>query len=312
MLKQLHSKLWQAITTWLTKDLETDNTQLSDYERMRHEIRPADVVLIEGRGRISHIIKTITLSCWTHSALYIGRLHDIEDRKLREYIAYHIDGDPGDEPLIIESLLEAGTVVVPLSKYKHYHVRICRPKGLAHTDAENVVRYCVSYLSLDYDVRQLLDLARFMFPYGFLPRRWRSSLFQHNTGNPTRSVCSTMIAEAFHEVNFPILPLLIRDGQARMNLHERNTKLFTPADFDYSPYFEIIKYPMLAIDEKAVYRTLPWDEDGLFYNEDERDVLNPDSDIDPEPQGAVDEGGSSKPTAIGILKHVFNIDRSIP
>jgi hypothetical protein len=282
MFKNTQNRLWTGITRWLTDDLEGSSNHLSDYERMRHEIRPADVVLVEGRSRVSSIIKIITLSNWTHAALYIGRLHDIEDPELREYIRYHCDADPGDEPLIIESLLEAGTLVAPLRRYSNYHLRICRPKGLSHGDAERVVRRCISCLSLDYDIRQLLDLARFMFPfYGLLPRRWRSSLFEHNTGLATRTVCSTMIAEAFYEVNFPILPLMIQEGQARMNLCERNTKLFTPADFDYSPYFEIIKYPMFAVDELAVYRKLPWMEEALDDSGSERDGLDPEPHPEP-------------------------------
>jgi hypothetical protein len=108
-------------------------------------------------------------------------------------------------------------------------------------------------------VRQLLDLARFLFPYGVLPRRWRSSLFEHNSGVPTRTVCSTMIAEAFHSVKFPVLPLPVDDEKMRTSLQERNSKLFTPRDFDYSLYFEIIKYLMFGFDELAVYRRLPWD-----------------------------------------------------
>lgn len=304
MFGRIHDKLWEAITTWLTTNLEGGPvSHRSDYERMRHEIRPADVVLVEGHGRISNIIKTITLSNWTHSALYIGRLHDIEDTDLREYIAYHYDGEPGEEPLVIESLLEAGTIVASLSRYKDYHVRVCRPKGLSHADAEKVVRYCVSCLSLDYDVRQLLDLARFMFPfYSLLPRRWRSSLFQHNTGMPTRMICSTMIAEAFHEVNFPILPLLVKGGEAQMSLQERNARLFTPADFDYSPYFEIIKYPMFAVDELAIYRKLPWDEKGRVYNEKEGDVVAPKDEPAKQAQRDRKQG---KPAA-EALRNVFD------
>lgn len=257
--KRLKKRVWDTATEWLTHEPEDPSTHLSDYERMRHEIRPADVVLVEGRSRVSEIIKTITLSSWSHAALYIGRLHDIEDRDLRDYIQYLYDADPG-EPLMIEAMLGEGTFIAPLSKYEDFHVRICRPKGLSHADAEKVVRYCVGCVTLGYDIRQLLDLARFMFPYGLLPRRWRSSLFEHNSGLPTQTVCSTMIAQAFHEVNFPVLPLLISHGRAEMSLKERNTKLFTPRDFDYSPYFEIVKYPLFSIDELTTYRKLPWIE----------------------------------------------------
>lgn len=261
MFQRFQTKMWEAVTDWLNAEPVSIDSYLSNYDRMRLEIRPSDVVLVEGRSRVSNIIKSITLSSWTHAALYIGRLHDIEDADLREYLAYHYTGEP-TEPLMIEALLGEGTVVRPLSIYRNYHLRICRPKGLSHSDAELVIRHCIGCIGLDYDVRHLLDLARFLFPYGLLPRRWRSSLFEHTTGVPTRTVCSTMVAEAFHSVKFPILPLLVDDRRARANLQERNSKLFAPRDFDYSPYFEIIKYPMFDFDELAVYRQLPWDTDG--------------------------------------------------
>jgi len=38
----------------------------------------------------------------------------------------------------------------------------------------------------------------------------------------------------------------------------------TPKDFDYSPYFEIIKHPYLGLDDVAAYRALPWNEEGAI------------------------------------------------
>ena len=264
MLRGLRDTLWDAITEWLCRERGGDGAHYSDYERLRFEIRPADVLLVEGRSRVSDIIKTITRSSWSHAALYIGRLHDVQDETAREYLRYHHPGDES-EPLLAEALLDRGMILVPLSKYRDYHIRLCRPKGLSGADAERVIRHCISCIGMGYDLRQLLDLARFMFPYSLLPRRWRSSLFEHNSGAPTRTVCSTLIADAFHQVHFPILPLTIRGG-GDLQLQQRNSKLFTPRDFDHSPYFEIIKYPLFDFDELAVYRTLPWDRAGQHHD----------------------------------------------
>ncbi len=66
-----------------------------------------------------------------------------------------------------------------------------------------------------------------------------------------------MIAEAFRSVKFQILPLLVDDKRSQASLQERNSKLFTPRAFDYSPHFEIIKCRMLDFDELAIYRQLP-------------------------------------------------------
>ena len=70
-----------------------------------------------------------------------------------------------------------------------------------------------------------------------------------------------MIAEAFAAVEFPILPLVRRSEQDRIRLYRRNPKLCTPSDFDYSPYFEIIKYPFYDFADTPSYKLLPWTTD---------------------------------------------------
>jgi hypothetical protein len=72
-----------------------------------------------------------------------------------------------------------------------------------------------------------------------------------------------MIAEAFNSVQFPILPLVKTHATKGLELITRNPKLFTPRDFDYSPYFEIIKYPFIEFADYAMYRKLPWNREGL-------------------------------------------------
>ena len=59
-------------------------------------------------------------------------------------------------------------------------------------------------------------------------------------------------------------------------MFRRNEMLTTPSDFDFSPYFEIIKYPILGINDLAVYRRLPWDQNGIICN-DESECFIPDA-----------------------------------
>jgi len=243
---------------------------LSDFDRLRYEIRPGDVILVEGRSPVGEIIKTITLSNWTHSAIYIGRLHNIDDPVLRDYIQKFYTGEMDDQ-LIIESLLGEGTIVDSISKYRDDHLRICRPTSMTRTDSQKVIAYTINRLGTNYNVRQIFDLARFLFPYALLPRRWRSSLFEHNAGTPTHTVCSTMMAEAFASVHYPILPVLHRNEEGQLIMYKRNTQLITPKDFDYSPYFDVIKYPILDFNELAIYQRMPWGTDGIVLN-DENDL----------------------------------------
>lgn len=68
-------------------------------------------------------------------------------------------------------------------------------------------------------------------------------------GDPTRAICSSLIAEAFQSISYQILPEmelqqnLTGEGKRyqREIMHIRHHSLFAPRDFDVSPYFEIIK-----------------------------------------------------------------------
>lgn len=259
-------KISQWVMNWLTRDGPLPQTPLCDFNRLRFELRPCDVLLVEGRSHLSSVIQLITQSPWSHSALYLGRLFDIRDPRLRVCIEANFEGDP-EEQLLLKAELGKGTVVTPLSVYKNEHLRICRPEGLSADDAQKVLGYAIRKLGNDYDLRQVLDLARFFFPWAILPRRWRSSLFQHNAGDATRTVCSTLLAEAFTQVDFPILPFIDRGEDGSLRLFKRNPKLFAPRDFDYSPYFSIIKYPFLGMNDVGLYRRLPWDKENDFLDE---------------------------------------------
>jgi hypothetical protein len=265
-----------AWINWLNRAKPPRQFPLSDFDRISHELRPCDVVLIEGRSRVSDIIRWLTNSPWTHAALYIGRLYDIEDDELRARIASLYGGDSGDR-LVIESLLGFGTVVRSLDVHDDEHLRICRPSRLSHTDALEVIRYAVSQIGLDYDVRQILDLARFLFPWYLLPKKWASTLFTRNAGRTEKTVCSTMIAEAFGYVNFPILPLVKHTEEGKLKLFRRNPRLCTPSDFDYSPYFEIIKYPFMDFYH-AEYHLLPWNGTGMLSEAESEFYVDTDQD----------------------------------
>lgn len=268
----------QKLINWLNQEPQTTaEIPLSDFERIRYELKPCDVLLIEGRSRVSSIIRVITASPWTHGALYLGRLHDIGDPTLRETITQQFPCEP-DTQIVIESMLGKGTIVSPLSYYENDHLRICRPKGISYKDTQEVIRYAISRLGSEYDVRQIFDLARFLFPWILLPRRWRSTLFKQHLGPTTRTVCSTMIAEAFGYIQFPILPLVKRNTDNNdsnsIQLFRRNPRVCVPSDFDFSPYFEIIKYPFVDFNLSADYRLLPWNGSGTLSGAEAEMYLN--------------------------------------
>lgn len=246
---------------WLMHEpINPQHKFMCDFDRIIYEIRPCDVLLIEGSSRISQVIRTVTESPWTHACLYIGRLHDIEHPLQRQRVKEYSNYAP-DTPLIIESILGKGTIINSLDYYKEAHIRICRPNGISRRDAQQVVAFAISRLGVEYGVRHIFDLARFLMPWRIIPKQWRSSLFEKNPGIPTKEICSSVIAEAFEAIRYPILPIIKRHQGQGIKFVKRNHRLFIPKDFDYSPFFEIIKYPIFPLGEEAFYRYLPWDDD---------------------------------------------------
>jgi hypothetical protein len=83
------------------------------------------------------------------------------------------------------------------------------------------------------------------------------------SGDPTRAICSTLIAQAFQSVRYPILPQVEHrgssaadPGHARRAVHHiRHYSLFTPRDFDISPFFQVVKPTLEAGFD---HRTLTW------------------------------------------------------
>jgi len=202
----------------------------SDPEHLRGVIEPGDVLLVEGNNRVSGIIKYLTQSTWSHAALFVGPIDG----------AAEPDGEPH---VLIEANIGEGVTSAPLSKYFPYHTRLCRPVGLMFEDRNTVCRYAINRIGFGYDTKNILDLMRFLIPLP-IPQRWRRRMIAFGSGDPTKIICSALIAQAFDAVRYPILPKITRAGsrQARREiLHIRDSSLYMPRDFDISPYFEIVK-----------------------------------------------------------------------
>ncbi len=202
----------------------------SDPGHLRDIVQPGDVLLVEGNNRISGIIKYLTQSTWSHAALYVGPVDGAEEP----------DGEPH---VLIEANIGEGVTTAPLSKYFTYHTRLCRPVGLTYEDRYTVGRYAINRIGFGYDTKNILDLMRFLIPLP-VPQRFRRRLIAFGSGDPTKIICSALIAQAFDAVRYPILPRITLAGsrQARREiLHIRDSSLYMPRDFDISPYFEIVK-----------------------------------------------------------------------
>ena len=246
------------LADWIAGRLEHESSGYepftpSDPITLRRVLHPGDVLLIEGNQKVSVAIKYLTQSTWSHAAIYVG-----------DALARPKDGE--DPPALIEVNLGAGCIAVPISKYRTFNTRICRPVGLTADDRQHVVDFMIAKLGLKYDTRNIFDLARYLFPTPPIPVRWRRRLISLGSGEPTRAICSSLIAQAFQSMKYPILPRIERlddhcavasPFSRREILYIRHHSLFMPRDFDLSPYFKIVKP---TVEQGFDYRDLSWSE----------------------------------------------------
>src|SRR5437667_7091988 len=121
-------------------------------DQLRAVLQPGDVLLVEGNLRISSVIKYITQSTWSHVALYVGPQPEEKDN------------EPNDPPVLVEAELAQGVILSPLSKYMNFHTRICRPIRLRPDDRERVVAHALGRVGHNYDLKNVIDLARHRLP----------------------------------------------------------------------------------------------------------------------------------------------------
>lgn len=220
-------------------------------ETLLGALQPADILLIEGQTRVSTAIKYLTQSTWSHAALYVGP-HD------------GAQAQPGTE-CFIEADIRHGVRRTTIEEYAGLNARICRPVGLNEHDRRAVIAYAASRLGHQYDLRHVFDLARYLLPTPPVPTRFRRRMIALGSGDPTRAICSTLVALAFRSIRYPILvDVSTQDasgpecpGCIDEVFHLRHHSLFVPRDFDISPYFEIVK-PTLG--DGFNFRKLLWDD----------------------------------------------------
>ena len=237
-IRGLLTKTGKQLARYLTQP-RVGSAQLatSRPELLASCLRPGDVLLVDGNTRVGGAIKYLTQSSWSHSALYIG----LEKAK-------PVAGSDELKVLLEADVLE-GVRLVPLSEYARNHTRICRPIGLSAAEIDQVLSYALERVNYQYDLKNIIDLARFLVLPTIIPARWRRNLLALGSGDPTRAICSSLIAQAFQSVRYPILPEVRyeqrtdRKGRIyyKQILKIRHHSLFVPRDFDVSPFFQIIK-----------------------------------------------------------------------
>jgi hypothetical protein len=251
-LRRLRDRLTTWCADYLSRPLKGFEPPAAySLDQLAALLQPGDVLLVEGNLRISSVIKYITQSTWSHVAIYVG-------------------AQPGarsdDPPVLVEAELAQGVILSPLSKYVNFHTRICRPIGLRPEDRKRVVAHALGRVGHGYDLKNVIDLARDRLSRTSVAATLTRGLRALGSGEPTRTICSTLIAQAFQSVRYPILPTRLlrpcrdvtpdrKDDCVEEAWEAAHFSMFAPRDFDVSPYFAVVK-PVPVIDFD--YTQLRW------------------------------------------------------
>jgi len=241
MLNKLKLIMGRHLASYLTKSLPGyQKIDAVTTEQIAAVLQTGDILLVEGNSRISTAIKYLTQSSWSHACLYLGK-----------------SGAENCENTLLEADLQQGVHLVPLSKYADFNLRVCRPVGLDGEELQRLLTFARSSLGQQYDLKNIFDLMRYLIQKPAVPNRFRRSMIGLGSGDPTRAICSTLIAKAFQQIDYPILPRRGEEGEEGEVpiFYQRHFTHYTPRDFDVSPYFEIVKPTLVQGFE---FRTLPW------------------------------------------------------
>ncbi|MEM6463402.1 MAG: lipo-like protein [Pseudomonadota bacterium] len=248
----------------------------SDPQTLERTLQSGDILLVEGNQKISAAIKYLTQSTWSHAALFVGD-------------ACGEPQDGGERNQLIEVVIGEGCIASPLKKYATYNTRICRPIGLTGDDRRAVVEFMISRIGTKYDLKNIFDMLRYFLPTPPVPVRWRRRMLSFGSGDPTRAICSSLMAQAFQLVRYPILPEIKRTpGLAsaqssysqREILHIRHHTLYTPRDFDLSPYFRVVKP---TLEHGFDYKQLNWHSKDEAQTQQVTQATRSDRDANPPP-----------------------------
>jgi hypothetical protein len=170
--------------------------------------------------------------------------------------------------MLVEADTEEGVIAAPLSKYRDYNIRICRPFGISTRDLALVEAEIIRHLGKRYDHHNILDLALLLLPPSLNPFKKRTIQACLGGCSEYEVICSGMIARAFQQVGYPIVPALVPASDWRSTTKNpygsqlvlRHYSQIVPRDFALSPNFEIVKYNIIGMGEfdyKSIWAPRP-------------------------------------------------------
>lgn len=215
-LRHLRSRVIGAVALYLAQPVKPTASPTTDPLSLSSVLLPGDVLLSDGNTRAAAIVRRVTGSPWSHVSMYVGPLEVAPDPRC-----------------IVEADVAAGVQAVRLSALKGLHVRVLRPTGLLDLERRRLADWVTSRIGGDYDLAHAWMLATKLLrlPLG-LRLRWPASKAHSATG----FICSSLLAQAFMMVGYPIMPVLIGLRETATGDH----RLVTPHDFQSASVFEVV------------------------------------------------------------------------
>ena len=149
--------------------------------------------------------------------------------------------DPGH--CIVEADVEAGVRMITLSRLDQHDIQVLRASRLPETSRQQLIDYLLARVGLRYDLNHVIELARLVLfspsPLG----RWLSPRTMRGA-DPTRAVCSTLVAHALFTAGVsvganPVVAARLQHAAKEMRADLRATlDYLVPADFERLPEFE--------------------------------------------------------------------------
>jgi hypothetical protein len=247
---------------------------------LKKRLKKSDVLLVSGNARISFVVKVLTLSSWSHVVLYVGDKSELlTEEEKKEWTKKY--GETSLKDLVIDADPVRRVHLKPLADFSGLMIRHCRAEALSKEDREDVVNHALGQLGRSYDIKHIIRLLVFFaFPWELFPESLRRWITEFTLSEDDR-ICSRVLSEAFESVGYPIKPLeviqyknslskrtlgvasafrhrrksavkLMLGGKFKkainrivdkkyIEIKQRSGRHLTPADYDLSRFFSIIK-----------------------------------------------------------------------
>jgi len=219
LIAQIRARLLAAFAVFLTQPVKRYSpATTTDPESLSAVLRNGDVLLTEGNTRAAALIKRVTHSTWSHVSMYVGPLEEGPDPRC-----------------VVEADIAEGVRSIRLSELKGLNIRVLRPIGLNDADRGRLAEWVVSQIGGEYDLKHAWVLARSLLRLP--PKLSLPPVPDGITESATRFICSSLLANAFALVGYPILPIHTPVTAVSAADH----RYVIPGDFEKAPVFEVVR-----------------------------------------------------------------------